>query len=166
MATAVPLVSLWINKQKYKPRVILFSSLLSMLLFVQFSFPFHRDEQGCSWGSLVFFFTFFLLLMLVLSCRREAPSTTLRCAQPTALCLTRLLCTLIFITKNSLPIERVSLIIAFNASVSRLTLFFFCSVYRHFQRVCIFIVGPFVCPCSIVFSVIRLRLTCFWLFNY
>lgn len=133
-----------------------------------FNFHFHSTGMNRVVVGVLscFFFTFFLLLMLVLSCRREAPSTTLRCAQPTALCLTRLFCTLIFITKNSLPIERVWLIIAFNASVSRLTLFFFCSVYRHFQRVCIFIVGPFVWPCSIVFSVIRLRLTCFWLFNY
>lgn len=155
----VPLVSLWINKQKYKPAVILFStSSMLLLLFVQFSFPSQLGWQGCGRGSLIFIPNCWCWFCPAGEKRRVQPCTA-HSPAPSAYSA------LIFITKNSLPIERVWLIIAFNTCVSRLTLLFF-SVFQHFAVGVFMFSGPFVCPCSIVFSIIRLRLTCFWLFNY
>lgn len=122
----VPLVSVWINKQKYKPAAILFttSSMLLLLLFGQFSFPFRDWVTGLYSG----FSRLIVDVDFVLQGekRRVQPCTTARSLLSPGPCTA-----LIFITKNSLPIERVWLIIAFNTCVSRLTLFF-CSVVQHF----------------------------------
>lgn len=131
----VPLVSVWINKQKYKPAAMIFFNLLDVVVVwsIFISIPGLGDRV--------------VVGVLSIDCwcwycpagekRRVQPSTTahsLLCPGPCS--------ALIFITKNSLPIERVWLIIAFNTCVSRLTLLF-CSVFQHFAVGVVIFCWPF-----------------------